>query len=104
MGDMGEFWADVKPALKQRSQDKRASNRKSSADLLAARGVEFTKNNGGAHLIVTAGDHLVDFWPGTGKWTTRGFRFTVVGRGVQGLIRHLEQEANFPKVSEGGKL
>lgn len=97
MGDMGEFWADVKPALKQRSQEKRASNRASSAQILAERGVQFTSKNGGAHLIVTASDHTVDFWPGTGKWMTRGFRFGLVGRGVRGLLQHLESHGGLQK-------
>jgi len=77
----GDFWRDVGPVLKVRSQIKRARYRESSAALLTHRGIPFTTNNGGAHLIVVG---RWDFWPGTGKFRERppGKR---TGRGVQNL-------------------
>lgn len=77
MGDMGDIFND----MKRESQLKRASNRKSSADILTKAGIEFTSKNLGAHLIV--GDF--DFWPGTGLFINRktGKR----GRGVKNLIK-----------------
>lgn len=103
MGDMGDYWRDVTPALKQRSQEKRASNRASSADMLTARGVKFAAHNAGAHLVVSADGHTVDFWPGTGKWMTRGFKFGLVGRGVHRLLAHLEQYGGLSKQKEPTK-
>ncbi|WP_368640437.1 hypothetical protein ABRZ04_04280 [Castellaniella ginsengisoli] len=90
MGDMGDYWRDVKPDMKERSQRKRAANRKSGATILHAAGVPFESKNGGAHLIVQARDHVVDYWPGTGKWATRGHQFTLVGRGIAGLMQHIK--------------
>lgn len=58
-------------ALKKLKQEKRADNRQASAEILKTAGVRFISNNGGAHLIVEAVGHYVDFWPGTGKWITR---------------------------------
>ena len=103
MGDMGDYWRDAAPQMKARSQEKRASNRASSAQQLTERGVIYISKNEGAHLIVRAGDHLVDFWPGTGKWQTRGFRFTVVGRGVRRLLSHLEDFDGLAKQQEQPK-
>lgn len=88
---MGEYWRDVAPAMKQESQERRARNRASSADMLAQAGIAFESKNNGVHLIVDAGNHLVDFWSGTGKWATRGYRFALVSRGVHGLIKHIKK-------------
>lgn len=79
-------------ALRKYKQEKRASNRASSADLLAKAGIAFDVRNDGAHLIVKAGGYVIDFWPGTGKWSTRGYRFTIVSRGVHRLMQHLKEQ------------
>lgn len=81
MSDTGEMWREVR----QQGQVKRASNRKSSADILAEAGVPFERKNGGAHLVVDANGHVVDFGPGTGKWIERGSKRS--GRGVMALIK-----------------
>lgn len=86
MGDMGDFWADVKPALKERSRQKRAANREQSARMLSESGIQFLSRNDGAHLIVTgANGKTYDFWPGTGLWQMRGSSKQL--RGVRSLIR-----------------
>lgn len=90
MGDMGDDFN----ALRKYKQEKRASNRVTSADLLTKAGIPYEVRNGGAHLILKVEDYFIDFWPGTGKWATRGFRFSLVGRGVHGLIRHIKESSN----------
>jgi hypothetical protein len=65
---MGDYWRDVKAAR----QEKRADNRKSSAEMLAEAGIKSETKNGGAHLIVSAIGKTIDFWPGTGLWMVRG--------------------------------
>lgn len=87
MGDMGDYWRDVKPALKEDSQRKRADNRDASARNLAAAGTPFEAKNGGAHLVVSAAGLVVDFWPGTGLWVVRGTGER--RRGVRHLIKRL---------------
>ncbi len=90
MGDMGEFWADVKPALKERSRQKRADNREQSARMLSAAGIQFQSKNDGTHLIVAGyKGHVYDFWPGTGLWRMRGS--PTDHRGVRSLIRAAQQ-------------
>lgn len=87
MSEMGEDFA----AWRVVKQAKKASNRANSPEILRAAGIAFTTHNDGAHLIVSAPlGHLVDFWPGTGKWQTRGYRFALTGRGVHNLIQHLK--------------
>ena len=63
--------AEYFQAMKNIRQEKRASNRESSAEYLEVRGVPFTSKNGGAHLIVEGKECFIDFWPGTGKWHSR---------------------------------
>jgi hypothetical protein len=65
--DMGEMFNDWRKA----KQEKRASNRDASAQLLMAAGIGFESRNDGAHLIV-AGRY--DFWPGTGGCGWRAAR------------------------------
>ena len=43
-------------------QQKRAKNREDSAQMLRDAGVQFLENNNGAHLIVTVGEHVFDFF------------------------------------------
>ncbi len=68
MSEIGEYFS----ALRQASQEKRASNRAYSTAQLTEAGATFTTRNGGAHLVVTAGKSTIDYWPGTGLWMLRG--------------------------------
>ena len=87
MGDIGDYWRDVKTALKEDSQRKRANNRDASAWNLTAAGIPFESKNGGAHLVVSAAGLVVDFWPGTGLWVVRNTNER--RRGVRSLIKRL---------------
>lgn len=90
MNDMADVWV----SHRQRSADKRASNRASSAGVLRARGVDYTSHNDGAHLVVADAHallghgHVIDFWPGTGLWKVRGS--LLEGRGVRSLLKFLK--------------
>ena len=79
---------DTFNALKKMKQEKRASNRENSAELLKAEGIVFTSNNGGAHLIVEGNTCFIDFWPGTGKWNSR---CGAKGFGVRNLITFVKE-------------
>lgn len=74
-------------AHKEASKARRADNREQSANLLTDHGVQFESKNLGAHLVVTHGERVVDFWPGTGKWIER--RKTKHHRGVFKLLTRL---------------
>lgn len=65
-------------------REKRASNRKTSPEVLEAYGVKFEAKNNGAHLVVEGKYSLIDFWPGTGKFITRS---GTQGRGVFNLMK-----------------
>jgi len=84
--------ADDFNAMRQDSQQRRAFNRESSKQILEHHLVQYQNRNGGAHLIVSHNDRVVDFWPGTGKWMARDF--DVSGRGVFPLLKYLGVKAN----------
>lgn len=83
--DIWDAYAD----LRKMRQEKRADNREQSAALLTRAGVVFDAKNEGAHLIVLAGNAVVDFWPGTGLWIVRGK--PEKKRGVRKLIAFVER-------------
>ena len=72
------------------SKRRRANNRAGSAQFLRARNFQFKSKNNGAHLVVTQGDLVVDFWPGTGLWIVRGTG--VRARGVKRLMGFLRDK------------
>lgn len=82
---MGDLWR----GLKAIRQEKRASNRKSSRELMHEAGLQFEARNGDAHLIVKAADVMIDFWPGTGLWIVRGQPTRRYG--VRGLIQFCQR-------------
>ncbi len=84
MGDVGDIFS----AMKKAGQDKRASNREKSPQMLEASGILFEIKNKGAHLVVEGDQCYIDFWPGTGKWKSRNGK---EGFGVRNLINHIIQ-------------
>ena len=87
MSEMGEYFA----AWREVKQAKRASNTEQSTAILQRSGVTFSSPNGGAHLIVLAGPHVVDFWPSTGLWIIRKAKTNARRRGVRKLVEFVEQ-------------
>lgn len=85
--DLKDYFRD----MKQISQEKRANNRHQSTILLEKLGVKFETKNGGTHLIVSGPNHLIDFWPGTGRWIPRCGKG---GRGVRNMLRYIERQKN----------
>lgn len=80
---------EVFKAIKEHSQEKRASNRESSAQYLKDKDIPFTSKNNGAHLIVEGFDCFIDFWPGTGRWISRNGKR---GFGVRNLVNYILKE------------
>lgn len=74
-------------------QEKRASNREFSTQLLRDSGIAFTSHNAGAHLVVL---DKWDFWAGTGRFRERKGKPGQPpreGRGVRKLLAILMAEA-----------
>jgi hypothetical protein len=84
-----EYWRDVKPVMIEASKQKRAQNREMSAKILTHVGISYESKNQGAHLILSAGDKVINFWPGTGLWVIRGSKKQ--HRGIRHLIAHVKK-------------
>lgn len=74
--------------MRERSKEKRSSNREKSADLLKNSGINFERKNCGAHLIILS-TPKIDFYPGTGLWKVRGENKN--HRGVGALLKYLRK-------------
>lgn len=74
-------------ALRAFGKAKRKRNQEFSTQMLRDLGIEFEERNDGAHLIVLAGGHRINFWPSTGKFQLLDGSYE---RGVRNLIRYLE--------------
>jgi hypothetical protein len=70
---------------------KRHDNMRSSVKLLRARQVPFTIHNNGYHLIIKAGEKVIDFYPTTGLYRDRAESQS--HRGVFNPLKHLGKEA-----------
>lgn len=69
--DMKNYGRVMEVGTDVESQERREANRERSADILKHHNIQFSSNNSGAHLVVTWGEKLIDFWPGTGKFIVR---------------------------------
>jgi hypothetical protein len=90
MSEIGEIFN----GLRELKKEKRANNTECSTDILQRCGVAFSSPNGGAHLVVQAGPHVVDFWPSTGLWIVRNPSRSIRRRGVRKLVEFVEQSRN----------
>jgi hypothetical protein len=84
-----EMWEDYR-AIKQHRMEQKAELRRTGAEALTQHNIPFRECNGGAHLIIQFRDRIVDFWPGTERWSIRSANRW--GRGVGGLLKFLGVE------------
>ncbi|KGK43259.1 hypothetical protein LH51_01070 [Nitrincola sp. A-D6] len=63
-------------------------NRDNARHLLERHGIAYWSHNEGVHLMVAGNYQLIDFWPGTGRWTSRNKE--VSGFGIQGLLEMID--------------
>lgn len=97
MSEIGDDFAFLKEMQKQ----KRANNTVSSTELLKSRNIKFESKNNGAHLIVTHGTKIVDFWPATGRFISRVSNKD--GRGVYNLFKYIGAPSSKPEVKDNGQ-
>jgi len=81
MGDVGESFE----GWKEESQERKRRNLEQSTKILEDRGILFESKNGGVHIIIKAEREKFDFWPSTGKFTSRVTKKS--GRGVFKLLK-----------------
>jgi hypothetical protein len=90
MGDMGEYWRDVKPILKERRQqhvDRMGKSANRNVDKL---GYPYTHYPNNHQFAIQTPKGVVDYWGTTGTWIDRATRTR--GRGLAGLRRFILKE------------
>lgn len=53
----------------KKKQAEKAAARNSAPRWLSELGVSFSIRNNGAHIIINTESHVIDFWPGSSKWS-----------------------------------
>lgn len=82
--------AELYSAMRDESAKRRATNRENAPHVLKEQGIQFDECNRGAHLIVYGTNHMIDFWPGTGKWIAR--KSDCSGRGILNLVKAIKKD------------
>jgi len=84
MGDVGDFWRDVKTDWKQRSKDKKWANIQNGEQALTGMKIPFEKKS--LHHYVVG--NKIDYWPSTGKYIVR--KNNKSGRGLKNMVREFK--------------
>lgn len=88
MGDMGEYWRDVKPILKER-REKHVKRMGTSANRnIEKLGYPYTHHESNHQFAIETPKGIVDYWGTTGTWIDRKTKKR--GKGLHGLRKHLE--------------
>lgn len=82
MGDIGDFWNDLR-AIDKEEREFNKTNHREGLDYY---GIKYTVKNNGFHLIVECDNKTVDFWPSTGRWKDRKGK---KGKGLINLVKYL---------------
>lgn len=90
MSDM----ADIFNGWREHKRAKRVSNTEQSTQLLIDADIPFESHNGGAHIVIKAGNAVYDFWPSTGLWWLRPTK--IKHRGVFRLIQVINAQRSQP--------
>jgi hypothetical protein len=92
---------DVFKAAREESKERRAANRENGRKALDEAGVAYRVKNQGAHIIIERHQVCyVEYWPGTGRWNSRGMWKTrhnghypaTTGRGIASLMAYLKSK------------
>lgn len=84
MGELGEFWRDVKKNKKEEREKRKASNYLNGIKILEDYKVSYEQQKNRLHLVV---EEQIDYWPSTGKYIIR--KTKKKGRGIFNLLKEL---------------
>jgi len=89
MGDMGEYWRDVKPMLKER-REKHVERMGTSANRnIEKLGYPYTHYESNHQFAIETNKGIIDYWGTTGTWIDRKTKKR--GKGLRGLRKYLEE-------------
>lgn len=90
MGDVGDYWRDVKEFRKEKKDAYRAGQMKEDIRAVMNAFAHIEEKNYGEHLIVTSNRaKTIDYWPSTKRWIVR--RGRAKGYDVKSLLGYLKR-------------
>lgn len=91
MGDMGDYWRDVKPILKEKRQKHVANSGKGIPARLLNEGLTFEVYEATKQFAIHAPGETVDYWATTGTWIFRKSKKR--GRGIGSLLTEIKNRS-----------
>lgn len=90
MGDMGEYWKDIKPHLKERRKQHVRKMGNSATKNIETLGFEFTHYPNNQQFAINTHNGIIDYWGTTGTWIERKTKKR--GKGIRSLRKYINQE------------
>lgn len=89
MSDMGEYWRDVKPFLKERRERHIEKMGNSSLKNIKKLGFDFTHYENNHQFAIETSKGIIDYWGTTGTWIDRKTKKR--GRGLRSLQDYIKK-------------
>ncbi|HEA4129432.1 hypothetical protein [Enterococcus faecium] len=90
MGDMSEYWKDIKPHLKERRKQHVRKMGNSATKNIETLGFEFTHYPNNHQFAINTHNGIIDYWGTTGTWIERKTKKR--GKGIRSLRKYINQE------------
>lgn len=90
MGDMGEYWRDIKPVLKEKHKKHVARMGNSTSKNIERLGYPFTHYPENHQFAIETEKGVIDYWGTTGTWIVRKTRKR--GKGLHSLREFLKSD------------
>ena len=89
MSDVGDYFNDIRDAMKEDSRIRKRRNREKALKVLNENQIHFEITKGGVHLVVQSPrGELIDYWPSTGLFISRLDKSR--GRGIHNLLNKVK--------------
>lgn len=89
MGDMAEYWNDLKPHFKEKRKNHVSTSISSTENFFKKRLIEYKLFEDTGQFQLKLPHEIVDYWATTGTWIARKTKKR--SRGFRSLIRYMEE-------------
>lgn len=91
MSELGEYWRDVKPILKEEKQNRSEKYFTNAMKTFEGKGYDFEIHPNTYQIVIACENGVVvDFWSSTGTWIERKTKER--GRGIKGLMSFVDKQ------------
>ncbi|MFI3729481.1 hypothetical protein [Vagococcus fluvialis] len=89
MGDMGDYWNDLKPHFKEKRRNHVSNSITSAENFFKKRNIKYNLLIDTGQFQVELPNEVVDYWATTGTWIARKTKKR--SRGFRSLMRYMEE-------------